>query len=60
MKKPIKITCKNAIEYTNKIFVNEDDLNRPSNAENYVRQEMNSFRNRKMNKDMDHIVQNIK
>lgn len=36
-KKPIKITCKNAIEYTNKIFVNEDDLNRPSNAENYVR-----------------------
>ena len=35
--KPFKITCKNAIQYSNKIFVNEKDLNKPTDAEDYVK-----------------------
>ena len=42
--KPFKITCRNAIEYSNKILVHEKDLNKPSNAEEFVRDEMNHFK----------------
>jgi len=37
---PFKITSKNAAKYTNKIVVDEEEYNKPSNMEAFVHQEM--------------------
>jgi|688.fasta_scaffold249786_2 hypothetical protein len=33
-----KITCKNAAKYTNKILVDEEEYNRPSSMEAFIRE----------------------
>lgn len=38
-----KLTCRNAHEYTNKILVDADEMNKPSNAERFIGEEMEEY-----------------
>lgn len=42
-KRPFKITCQNAHEYTNKIRVDAVEYNRPSTTQKYISEEMEVY-----------------